>query len=90
MDNLLITILQRPFIIVYEDQSETEEIGVYNLTSARVDYKTDLEEMLQVRVELKGKWLNRRVNINAFKNIEKKHICYIYKQQRIPFTSIRF
>ncbi|CAO3647642.1 unnamed protein product [Mucor hiemalis] len=40
-------VLRRPFIIVYEDQSETEEIGVYNLTSARVDYKTDLEEMLQ-------------------------------------------
>lgn len=38
----------RPFIIIYEDQSEIEEIGVFNLTSARVDYKTDLEEMLQV------------------------------------------
>jgi kinesin family protein 1 len=40
----------RPFIIIYEDQSETEELGVLNLTSARVDYKTDLEEMLQVRI----------------------------------------
>ncbi|GAA5817369.1 hypothetical protein MFLAVUS_010913 [Mucor flavus] len=40
-------VLRRPFIIIYEDQSEIEELGVLNLTSARVDYKTDLEEMLQ-------------------------------------------
>ncbi|KAI7873610.1 uncharacterized protein EV154DRAFT_527837 [Mucor mucedo] len=40
-------VLRRPFIIIYEDQNEIEELGVFNLTSARVDYKTDLEEMLQ-------------------------------------------
>ncbi|KAI8341618.1 hypothetical protein EDC96DRAFT_522632 [Choanephora cucurbitarum] len=40
-------VLRRPFIIFYQDQTEIEELGVLNLTSARVDYKTDLEEMLQ-------------------------------------------
>ncbi|KAI9481058.1 MAG: hypothetical protein EXX96DRAFT_565215 [Benjaminiella poitrasii] len=40
-------VLRRPFIIIYEDSSETEELGVLNLTSVRVDYKPDLEEMLQ-------------------------------------------
>jgi kinesin family protein 1 len=39
----------RPFIIIYEDQTETEEIGILNLTSARVDYKSDLEKMLHVK-----------------------------------------
>ncbi|KAI8641211.1 hypothetical protein BD408DRAFT_418578 [Parasitella parasitica] len=40
-------VLRRPFIIIYQDQTELEEIGVFNLSSARVDYKSDLEEMLQ-------------------------------------------
>lgn len=57
MNILLRSISKRPFIIIYEDQTETEEIGVYNLTSARVDYKTDLEEMLQVRAGIKEKRL---------------------------------
>ncbi|KAL9558107.1 hypothetical protein MBANPS3_001056 [Mucor bainieri] len=40
-------VLRRPFIIIYQDQTEIEEIGVFNLSSARVDYKSDLEDMLQ-------------------------------------------
>ncbi|KAI8372404.1 hypothetical protein BD560DRAFT_394853 [Blakeslea trispora] len=40
-------VLRRPFIFFYKDQTEAEELGVLNLTSARVDYKADLEEMLQ-------------------------------------------
>ncbi|KAK4512760.1 Telomerase reverse transcriptase [Mucor velutinosus] len=40
-------VLRRPFIIIYQDQTEVEEIGVFNLSSARVDYKSDLEDMLQ-------------------------------------------
>ncbi|EPB92168.1 hypothetical protein HMPREF1544_00993 [Mucor circinelloides 1006PhL] len=40
-------VLRRPFIIIYQDQTELEEIGVFNLSSARVDYKSDLEDMLQ-------------------------------------------
>ncbi|KAG1474176.1 hypothetical protein G6F56_000508 [Rhizopus delemar] len=36
----------RPFIIIYEDNTETEEVGILNLASARVDYKSDLEKML--------------------------------------------
>ncbi|KAI8997053.1 hypothetical protein BDB01DRAFT_769658 [Pilobolus umbonatus] len=41
-------VLRRPFIIIYEDQSETTEVGFFCLTSARVDYKPDLEDLLQV------------------------------------------
>ncbi|KAG0184537.1 kinesin-like protein Klp8 [Apophysomyces sp. BC1034] len=40
-------VLRRPFIIIYEDQSETNELGVMNLMSVRVDYKKDLEFMLK-------------------------------------------
>lgn len=35
-------------MIIYEDQSETDELGAMNLTSVRVDYKKDLEFMLEV------------------------------------------
>jgi hypothetical protein len=51
LDALNIITFNRPFIIIYEDQTELEEIGVFNLSSARVDYKSDLEEMLQVRLQ---------------------------------------
>lgn len=51
LDPLNIITFNRPFIIIYEDQTELEEIGVFNLSSARVDYKSDLEEMLQVRLQ---------------------------------------
>ncbi|KAI9310444.1 hypothetical protein BX666DRAFT_1869635 [Dichotomocladium elegans] len=40
-------VLRRPFILVYENQSEATLLAALNLTSVRVDYKKDLEEMLQ-------------------------------------------
>ncbi|KAF7728115.1 kinesin-like protein Klp8 [Apophysomyces ossiformis] len=40
-------VLRRPFLIIYEDQSETNELGVMNLSSVSVDYKKDLEAMLK-------------------------------------------
>lgn len=41
--------MHRPYILVYEDQSEAEELGMMNLNNVRVDYKKDLEGLLQVR-----------------------------------------
>jgi hypothetical protein len=52
-------IYYRPFIIIYEDQSETEEIGVLNLTSVKVDYTEDLEDMLQVKMGVKEAFTKR-------------------------------
>ncbi|RCH93343.1 kinesin-like protein Klp8 [Rhizopus azygosporus] len=40
-------VLRRPYIIIYQDNTETEELGVLHLTSARVDYKSEIEKMLQ-------------------------------------------
>ncbi|CAJ0766045.1 1141_t:CDS:10 [Entrophospora sp. SA101] len=40
-------VLRRPYLFIYESQKETEEQGVINLASVRVDYKKDLENMLQ-------------------------------------------
>ncbi|CAG8518363.1 22733_t:CDS:10 [Dentiscutata erythropus] len=40
-------VLRRPYLFIYESQKETEEQGVINLASVRVDYKRDLEDMLQ-------------------------------------------
>ncbi|CAG8657308.1 67_t:CDS:10, partial [Funneliformis mosseae] len=40
-------VLRRPYLFIYESQKETEEQGVINLASVRVDYKKDLEDMLQ-------------------------------------------
>ncbi|KAI8877974.1 kinesin-domain-containing protein [Backusella circina FSU 941] len=54
-------VLRRPFIIIYEDQSETDEIGVLNLTSVKVDYTEDLEDMLQIYLIITRNvtWLRR-------------------------------
>ncbi|CAG8621146.1 10309_t:CDS:2, partial [Racocetra persica] len=40
-------VLRRPYLFIYESPKETEEQGVINLASVRVDYKRDLEDMLQ-------------------------------------------
>ncbi|RHZ59964.1 hypothetical protein Glove_360g45 [Diversispora epigaea] len=41
-------VLRRPYLFIYESQKETEEQGVINLASVRVDYNNDsLEDMLQ-------------------------------------------
>ncbi|KAG9294943.1 hypothetical protein G9A89_017737 [Geosiphon pyriformis] len=40
-------VLRRPYLFIYESQKETEEQGVINLDSVRVDYKKDLELMLE-------------------------------------------
>ncbi|KAI8339356.1 hypothetical protein BC941DRAFT_511726 [Chlamydoabsidia padenii] len=39
--------LRRPFIMVYQDQTEIEELAVIDLTSVRVDHRKDLEDLLQ-------------------------------------------
>ncbi|KAI7822880.1 hypothetical protein BC939DRAFT_452877 [Gamsiella multidivaricata] len=39
-------VIRRPYMYIYANSSETEELTVLNLTQVRVDYKQDLEEML--------------------------------------------
>ncbi|KAG0202571.1 kinesin-like protein Klp8 [Mortierella sp. GBA30] len=39
-------VIRRPYMYIYASSSETEELAVVNLTHVRVDYKRDLEEML--------------------------------------------
>ncbi|KAF9319375.1 kinesin-like protein Klp8 [Podila horticola] len=39
-------VIRRPYMYIYCNNSETDELGVVNLTHVRVDYKRDLEEML--------------------------------------------
>lgn len=39
---------------IYSNNSETDELGVVNLTHVRVDFKRDLEEMLKVSVTFSG------------------------------------
>lgn len=45
-------VIRRPYMYIYATNSEMEELAVVNLTHVRVDYKQDLEEMLNVRVTL--------------------------------------
>ncbi|CAG8500612.1 8584_t:CDS:10 [Ambispora gerdemannii] len=40
-------VLRRPYLFIYESQKETEEQGVVNLTSVRVNYQKDVEKMLE-------------------------------------------
>ncbi|KAF9133580.1 kinesin-like protein Klp8 [Mortierella sp. 14UC] len=39
-------VIRRPYMYIYATNSEREELAVVNLTHVRVDYKQDLEEML--------------------------------------------
>ncbi|GJJ69254.1 kinesin family member 1 [Entomortierella parvispora] len=40
-------VIRRPYMYIYGSNSEMEELAVVNLTHVRVDYKRDLEEMLE-------------------------------------------
>lgn len=42
-------VLRRPYIYVYSNKAETDEIGVINISSVRVDYNQALERMIQVK-----------------------------------------
>ncbi|KAI1308454.1 kinesin-like protein Klp8 [Mortierella claussenii] len=39
-------VIRRPYMYIYVNSTETEELGIVNLTHVRVDYKRDLEIML--------------------------------------------
>ncbi|ORX50933.1 kinesin-domain-containing protein [Hesseltinella vesiculosa] len=40
-------VMRRPYIYIYEDDSERDELGVINVTSVRVDYNRELEKLIQ-------------------------------------------
>ncbi|KAI8973210.1 hypothetical protein BDF20DRAFT_914689 [Mycotypha africana] len=40
-------VIRRPYIYTYMDDSETDERGIINITSVRIDYNEALEEMIQ-------------------------------------------
>ena len=45
---LLFVFTDRPYLFIYESQKETEELGAINLSSVRVDYMKEREDMLKV------------------------------------------
>ncbi|KAF9107094.1 kinesin-like protein Klp8 [Mortierella sp. AM989] len=40
-------VIRRPYMYIYTNSSETDELGIVNLTQVRVDYKQDLVNMLE-------------------------------------------
>ncbi|KAI7877349.1 kinesin-domain-containing protein [Lichtheimia hyalospora FSU 10163] len=40
-------VVRRPYIYIYTDQSETDEQGVINISSVRIDYNQALEQMIE-------------------------------------------
>lgn len=38
----------RPYIYIYSSQSETEELGIINVSNVRIDYNRALEQMIKV------------------------------------------
>ncbi|CAG8567917.1 4861_t:CDS:2, partial [Paraglomus occultum] len=40
-------VLRRPYLFIYESKTETEELGAINLSSVRVDYMKEREDMLK-------------------------------------------
>ncbi|KAI9311973.1 hypothetical protein BX666DRAFT_1991430 [Dichotomocladium elegans] len=44
-------VIRRPYIYIYSNRSETDELGVINISSVRIDYNCNLEKMLNVSDE---------------------------------------
>ncbi|KAL7333117.1 hypothetical protein PS15p_202062 [Mucor circinelloides] len=40
-------VLRRPYIYIYSSQSETEELGIINVSNVRIDYNRALEQMIK-------------------------------------------
>ena len=41
-------VVRRPYIYIYSSHSETDEQGVINVSSVRIDYNRALEQMIEV------------------------------------------
>lgn len=41
-------VIRRPYIYIYTDDKESDEQGVINVASVRIDYNEALENMIQV------------------------------------------
>ncbi|KAF9344944.1 kinesin-like protein Klp8, partial [Mortierella sp. AD094] len=41
-------VIRRPYMYIYTNSTETDELGIVNLTQVRVDYKQDLVNMLEL------------------------------------------
>jgi hypothetical protein len=41
-------VIRRPYIYIYSDDKESDEQGVINVASVRIDYNEALEKMIQV------------------------------------------
>lgn len=42
-------VIRRPYIYIYSNDTESDEQGVINVASVRIDYNEALEKMIQVR-----------------------------------------
>lgn len=42
-------VVRRPYIYIYSNESETDEQGIINVGSVRIDYNEALEQMIQVK-----------------------------------------
>lgn len=47
-------VVRRPYIYIYTDQSETDEQGVINISSVRIDYNQALEQMIEASIQSAG------------------------------------
>lgn len=41
-------VIRRPYIYIYTNENESDEQGVINVASVRIDYNEALEQMIQV------------------------------------------
>lgn len=61
-------VIRRPYMYIYASNSEMEELTVVNLTHIRVDYKRDLEEMLEVKQRMSLNESKKKGNKRGFNN----------------------
>lgn len=53
-------VVRRPYIYIYSNHSETDEQGVINVSSVRIDYNRALEQMIEVFIRM-VEWMQKLI-----------------------------
>lgn len=74
-------VVRRPYIYIYSNHSETDEQGVINVSSVRIDYNRALEQMIEVFTKMK--MVDAETDLGDSFFLAAQRICPLYQQQCI-------
>lgn len=72
-------VIRRPYIFIYTNETESDEQGVINVGSVRIDYNEALEKMIQVSFNLYMYVLILFILFFFFQLLASKCVCSLYQ-----------